>query len=316
MATGIIGAGFGLYGYLPAVLHCEKQVILTERARGKFSSRKELEQFSDQIVWVNDVDELLEIVDTLVISTAPDIQKKLVSRSVLRKNIKNFVLEKPLASNARDANVIINLLEKHDKNFRINYSFFYSIWFKNLECIFLDESRNRNLDLDIVWNFKAHHYANNLSNWKRFSSQGGGVINFFAIHLIAVIARLNFIRIISSEVKGFNTDDIFYFSAVVNNENANVCNIRVNADSESNLFKITLRESNSSIEENILFESESPFEEILENKELLDLDIRVPLIYQLLKEVKEQTINDDLISLYKSINEMWSEFEKQANTIL
>lgn len=316
MATGIIGAGFGLYGYLPAVLQLEKQVVLTERAREKFLSRKELKQFSDQIVWVNNVDELLERVETLIISTTPDIQKKLVSQAVTRENIKNFILEKPLASSANDAKGIINLLEKHDKNFRINYSFFYSDWFKNLERVLGDENRDHNLDFEIVWNFKAHHYAKNLSNWKRFPSQGGGVINFFAIHLIAVISRLKFIKIVSSEVKGFNIDDIFYLSAVVNNKRGNACNIRVNSNSEGDLFKITLRKSDSSAKENILFESESPFEKILESKESRNLDIRVPLICQLIKEIKEERIKDNLILLYKNINDLWFEFEKQANVVL
>ncbi len=312
MTIGIIGAGFGLYGYLPAVLQSEKKVFLIERAKKKFSDRTELQQFANRIIWVADADELIENVETLIISTRPDVQKALVFQAAAKENIKNFILEKPLASNVQDAAAVINLLEKCGKNFRINYSFFYSDWFESLKRIFSDEHRSDDLELNITWNFKAHHYANNLSNWKRFSNQGGGVINFFGIHLIAAICRLNFTEIISSEAEGFSENDIFCFSAIVKDEKTNLCRIQVNADSEINLFRIVLK-NNSTTEESILFESESPFEKTSKNNLFDDLDIRVPLLCQIINEIKKPDENN-LFSLYQAINKLWSQVEKQSAT--
>ena len=53
--VGIVGSGFGLYGYLPALVEVGKMnVILPGRYKDKFLARSELKIYADYIHWVSD----------------------------------------------------------------------------------------------------------------------------------------------------------------------------------------------------------------------------------------------------------------------
>ena len=57
--TGIIGAGFGLYGHLPAAMSLSNNpVFLPKRYAELFHKRTELAVFEDRINWVEDEIEL------------------------------------------------------------------------------------------------------------------------------------------------------------------------------------------------------------------------------------------------------------------
>src|SRR5581483_4392648 len=49
----------------------------------------------------------------------------------------------------------------------------------------------------INWRFLAHHYQNNLDNWKRRPEQGGGALRFYAIHFLALLAMVGEWRAVS-----------------------------------------------------------------------------------------------------------------------
>ena len=51
----ILGSGFGLYGYLPALVEgCEQPVVLPERYRARFDERSELARFAINVQWEDD----------------------------------------------------------------------------------------------------------------------------------------------------------------------------------------------------------------------------------------------------------------------
>ena len=83
-AIGIIGAGFGLYGYLPALIEVgEKNIILPARYKDKFSARSELQIYAGYVQWVSDERVMLEMVDTIVLALPPGYQLKLVKKLIL-----------------------------------------------------------------------------------------------------------------------------------------------------------------------------------------------------------------------------------------
>ena len=45
----IRGSGFGLYGYLPALVGCGRRVVLPERYRARFAERPELAPFANEV---------------------------------------------------------------------------------------------------------------------------------------------------------------------------------------------------------------------------------------------------------------------------
>lgn len=310
---GIIGSGFGLYGYLPAALHQEDNVLLVEKARQTFSQRHELRHFADRIIWVDDVEELLRQADTLIISTPPAVQEAYVRRVVgCFKNIKNFILEKPLATDPERSASLLKLLQKHKTNFRINYSFLYTDWFAKLEGMIVSDENNRErFEIDVFWNFKAHHYARDISSWKRSTDAGGGAVNFFGIHLIAVAARLKFNRILSVKTRGVQ-NDVSGFESVLTRENGDVFRVRVNTDSETSLFKVTLRKPAFADQSVTIYTSESPFEPPLQINEL---DLRVPVLTRVINDMQSEKTGDDLRTFYEDVNDLWHALNQQATFV-
>ena len=74
---GILGSGFGLYGYLPAAVALGFSPILCPaRYQDKFFSRDELKKFNESISWVDTDQDLIEMATTLVISKRPIDQFK------------------------------------------------------------------------------------------------------------------------------------------------------------------------------------------------------------------------------------------------
>lgn len=190
---GIIGRGFGLYGYLPAV--CElwphSEVLLPKNSQDIIKQRPELQSFLNglKIIFVDEISKILRNAEILIIASTPKKQAALIQTLIKDESvIKNLYLEKPIAPDARQANSLVHKLVKQNIPFCVGYVMRYTSWFHKLKR-FLSEASASD-QLLIKWYFKAHHYRKNLKNWKRFSEEGGGAINFYGIHLIAVIAEL------------------------------------------------------------------------------------------------------------------------------
>ena len=68
----ILGSGFGLYGYLPAVLSKKNNTVYLEKKYKKIiNSRKELTIYKNKIVWIQNYLSNLEIIDYLIIAKVP-----------------------------------------------------------------------------------------------------------------------------------------------------------------------------------------------------------------------------------------------------
>ena len=97
MKFGVLGSGFGLYGYVPALISgCNQQVYLPERYRARLKERIDVRSFEDVVQWRADDTAVLEEVDAVVISRRPRDQEQLICRYVGVPDIRAFVLEKPL----------------------------------------------------------------------------------------------------------------------------------------------------------------------------------------------------------------------------
>ena len=94
---GIIGSGFGLYGYLPAMLlHQSGPVLLAERSRPRLVGRPELAWTLPRIAWARDSRELLERASVLAIAIPPVAQQILLEESP-GLCARALLLEKPIA---------------------------------------------------------------------------------------------------------------------------------------------------------------------------------------------------------------------------
>ena len=152
----ILGSGFGLYGYLPAVLSKKNNTVYLEKKYKKIiNSRKELTIYKNKIIWIQNYLSNLEIIDYLIIAKRPSDQVKIIKKIINKKNIlKKIFLEKPIAKNPLAAKNLLNILKKKKINVSFGFIFQYTNWYKKIKN-FIKENKILKL---------IHIHGNNYAN--------------------------------------------------------------------------------------------------------------------------------------------------------
>lgn len=302
---GILGSGFGLYGYLPALIKSGSQrIFLPLRYKEKFSERHELKNFSLFLEWVKDDREVLDKASSLIVALNPEMQEFLVPIALGKKNICRLVLEKPLAACPQKSIAMLVLLIKSGKEFRINYIFRYLPWAKKLK-LFIEMP---NFQLQIKWLFNAHHFKNSEKTWKRMHHLGGGVLRFYGIHLVALMAEFGYTDILFSETYGENFEESWKWKASFSGNCHSVCNIEINSKCNRSIFSIDKTNSNF-ITENIV-RGEGPFS----NQMRASTELEDPRINFLSSGVFESFVSQNQKkenAFYTSVLLLWEKIERK-----
>lgn len=132
----------------------------------------------------------------ITIATPPSVQNKICKLNL--KKTKLFFLEKPLTENYRNTQKLFKFFKKYKKRFFINFIFPNIKNFQNLKKII---RKKKVLSGTYIWKFKQAYFTNNKKNWKIINSQGGGLVNFYLIHVF-----YNLLFLIGS----FRINKIFY----------------------------------------------------------------------------------------------------------
>jgi predicted dehydrogenase len=194
----ILGSGFGMYGYLPALIECGIKVALPERYRAVVEGRSELVQYGPQVIWCADRDAALARASGAVVALRPVDQADWMARLAEMPGVHDLILEKPVAPTPELAAQLIGALEGAGKRYRVGYTFRFLPWAERLRAMLAEGASGVSLD----WHFMAHHYRAGLESWKRFDASGGGALGFYGIHLIALLAELGYDDVASSLVAG------------------------------------------------------------------------------------------------------------------
>lgn len=194
---GILGGGFGIYGYMPCFLQINYEVYTLNKYQSFINSRKELSQYQNSINFVSTEKKLLNNVDYLVIARDPISQRKLIQS--LTKKYTHIFLEKPLAEENNFQENTLNYLEKEKQSFSIFYTFHYLNWYKDLKnIIYSYDSFNISIDWYI---FKS---KNNFNSWKYNKILGGGIGRYYGIHFFDLIDNYdNFIFSVHNSIDEF-----------------------------------------------------------------------------------------------------------------
>lgn len=232
--VGIIGSGFALYGYLPAICVFEDNVCLLNLSKEKIFARDELVPFINRVIWCRNIEELLKKCTRVIIVVNPRQQHNLIIQAIKHKNIKYFMLEKPISCNPASAKIILNYLS--NLSYSICYLFLYTPWFKKLNTL----QNEKFINFKIDWFFLAHHLVTNQKNWKSIHEEGGGVIRFYSIHLIAVLVKLGFNSILEVFMDKTNPDESTTLCLKVKNEIGNLAEINIKIASCTQLFRINV----------------------------------------------------------------------------
>jgi predicted dehydrogenase len=234
MKVGILGSGFGLYGYLPALQALPCRVLLPQRYRTVVESRAELSGFAAGIDWVSDERAAIDGAQALVNARRPADQSRMIAEILRHNGLKRLLLEKPLAPTPALAAQLQNRIEASGKILRMGYMFGFTGWGRDL----MTRAADTTGDIQIKWTFRAHHYAANLSNWKRSRTEGGGALRFYGIQLISLLADLGFDGVVASSTVSALSDEAEVWCATLSNGRSARCEIEVDSNSAQTEFSI------------------------------------------------------------------------------
>lgn len=295
----IVGSGFGLYGYLPALAKGQDESVLLPRTyESKVRARPELAGTLPSIHWVEDEVAALSLASAVVIATPPKRQFEVVSRCLTLTNIEKLVLEKPLAASPAYAVELISKLREAKKRYRIGYTLLYTAWHQRLAWAKLSPSSAM---LSINWTFMAHHFKRDLATWKRAHEEGGGVLRFYGIHLVALLVHHGYDGVLSSVLDGEDSCEPECWRAVFTGCGLPDCSVYVDSRSSTNRFEIV---RHAVMQEEVMHGVADPFEnEVHEVGE----DARVCVLKRLLDTFQ---LDDRPFELfYERVNMLWQKIE-------
>lgn len=298
----IIGSGFGLYGYLPAIIAGNNsKIFLPERIKSKMLERSELKSFCPIIHWTDDYTSAFNDVTCVAISVPPEYQYEYLQQIVTYSNIKSLILEKPMAINPAKSFELLSILEETGKNYLVNYSFWYTQWASDISS----QSLAKFEKLEINWSFMAHHFRNDKESWKRYHSQGGGPIRFYGIHLIALLAKSAYSNVLNSNVYPDNSDSIEKWTATFYGDQMPDCHVMVNSKSKMSEFSIVGFIGKDKYD---IVNLEEPF--ALES--FPDQDSRSSVIQKVVSSLTDPA-RLSIESLYKTVVELWECVEREVD---
>ena len=304
MSVGILGSGFGLYGYLPALNGLGERVLLPERYRDKLLGRDDVRHLASDVEWVTDDEIVLARSHALIISRRPVDQMNLVRRLHDFPGINRLLLEKPIAPQPAEAAEMLAILHRGGKAVRVGFTFHYTPWARELADWLARTGTDGTITLD--WRFRAHHYAAGLDNWKRHWRHGGGALRFYGIQLIALLAELGYTNAISSEVLASNHDEAESWEAVIAGPGRANCHVRVDSNADEKIFLATGSDSTSVPPWTRRLSD--PFDESPLHAKL---DPRVGILSQLCVSLLQGA--GSFPSWYRDSVDLWSAIERQTS---
>jgi hypothetical protein len=180
MAFGVLGGGFGLYGYVPAALQSGLEVHTLARYRETIFSRPELRGYSADIKWHESEDSLFANVQYLAYVRTPKLQFSFLINEDLSRF--NLLLEKPLAPNIQEHERVLELLKKSHARFSISYIFLYTDWYREILAS-LQSASPSCVSINWVMEFPV-------AEWKTTVREGGGLVDYYGIHFAPIFEAL------------------------------------------------------------------------------------------------------------------------------
>lgn len=278
----------------------KEQVVLPQKYRFKILARPELKEFASGIEWVENEETALARASGVVIAVPPVYQPEIIARCLQLPRLNYLLVEKPLATSPSLADQTLDLLLKSKKTFRIAYSFLGTSWCNTLR---LREHTRHDKHISIAWQFMAHHFRHGLHNWKRLHAQGGGVLRFFGIHLVALLSMSGYDEVVQSVLCGGSADEPESWTATLSGPGLLPCKIIIHSRSHEAAFTIDVDSSQGKSELLTLVE---PFE-LESSGNATGLDSRMHVLVTLLKTLKKD--DSYFYNLYKNMNHLWTKIE-------
>jgi hypothetical protein len=299
----ILGSGFGIYGYLPALMELGSKVVLPFRYQSVLAARPELAQYVRRVDWSADAEDALARSSAAVVALRPADQAAWIPRLVRMPNVRELILEKPVAPNPQLAASLLAMVEGAGKRYRIGYTFRFTPWAHQLRMALAQPADGASMD----WSFLAHHYRTGAANWKRSNSAGGGALRFYGIHAVALLAELGYDDVSASIIWGSLDAELERWEATFIGRGLCPFALKINSRAEEQFFKIIVYEGKQA--GRTLVDQADPFSSIRSNA-LQAQDPRVGVLECLCQSLDD---TDDTHAVrQKAILALWACVEQKS----
>ena len=109
----IVGKGFGLYGYLPAIILNGFDLVLSNEYKSNIQKRGDINKYINFIHWSKSIKEAIYLSDNIILAIPPKEQFKFLLENEKLISYKTIFLEKPIACSPKKRNSIKILEEKN-----------------------------------------------------------------------------------------------------------------------------------------------------------------------------------------------------------
>ena len=303
MTFSILGSGFGLYGYLPALIRCGHEVLLPDSYRATLEHRSDLRDLVKAIHWRKDEEAIRGEATACIVSRRPSDQSAWLDRFVRTARASSYILEKPLGVSPASAFKLLGLLEASQKKYRIAYTFRFLPWAQKLKTATAWSDTTEHIRIE--WKFRSHHYLHQKQNWKRRVSEGGGALRFYGIHIIGLLAEIGYHDVTQSHCYANTSDECESWSAIFTGPNLKECHVLVDTNSDDTLFKIAGLNNGHPI-----LEQPGPFESAVRSD---GFDTRVAALEQLCESLTGET--EPFYPWYATSIELWRLTEAASHRV-
>lgn len=181
----ILGSGFGLYGHLPALVELGYDVSIPARYRAQFEGRPELAGHASGVRFVEDEDSLLRDAAAAVLARRPADNAALAYRAIQERGPRRLVIEKPPAPTPAAARALMSALTEADIHHVVPYLLLHCDWAGEMRRSFLTGAAR---EAHLEWLF--HSPTVTSGSWKASHDAGGGTLNYYFIHVLALAVYL------------------------------------------------------------------------------------------------------------------------------
>jgi predicted dehydrogenase len=192
--------------------------------------------------------------DAVGIVATPAIQSEICNYIIKNmKKIKYILLEKPIAPNFNDTKKIIKRLIKKKINFIVNFIFENIPAFKQLSKIL---KKKQIIYAKYEWKFKQMYFKNKIKTWKTNYKDGGGLVNYYLIHifynLYLFFNKLKIVKIVKLvKIKDAKNKKLLtYINLLIESSNGTKISVTMDINSNKNehsLLFVTEKETYSLI---------------------------------------------------------------------
>jgi predicted dehydrogenase len=180
LKIGILGSGFGLYGYLPAAFKNGWQINTLSRYKQSIAARPEIAAMEPFVIYHSDERRLIENVDCLVIARNPEMQSQTLTTYADFRG--HLFLEKPLGTRISEHEKLLGQLVHLKSKFSTGYLFCYLNWYFKVITFMKTEDEGT---VTVLWQIDKP-----MQSWKLDSEFGGGLVSYYAVHLVRLFEDL------------------------------------------------------------------------------------------------------------------------------